>query len=487
MIESYIKYFFMLICAIYIFSRLVNIEVTKKQYFINAGVSLLLGGVIYLFRMNFSYMTTAMLFVLVAIYTMIVYGISSKITIMVALLSVVLSYIIFFAASVIISFITSFAIFRRMEKEYLYPISMILIGILQMVLSLVVFTIKRFRRGMPFLLEKLSNTLGVVIGCAIVFFSSFFTVLNKDEGVYYIIMLISIVLGFVFFIWWRKQLNISYIIRSNNNEISRLELEIEKIKKDNERLASLIHKDNKLIPAMVMSVRGLLEEQLFSGDEKVQAKATALLEELKKLSDERSGILDSSESINKKIESTGFIRLDSILSYMNEKAESFDIEFDVKINVDIPYMIKNIVREDILVTLLADLVDNAIIATKEAYTKNILLSIDMKGKYYSVSIYDSGIPFEPYTIENAGRAKASTHINDGGSGIGLMTTFAFLKQNLASFIIDEKFEDIDQIGGKKYTKKVAVMFDYRNQYIVNSYRKEIIDLKENNPRIFINV
>ena len=73
MIESYIKYFFMLICAIYIFSRLVNIEVTKKQYFINAGVSLLLGGVIYLFRMNFSYMTTAMLFVLVAIYTMIVY------------------------------------------------------------------------------------------------------------------------------------------------------------------------------------------------------------------------------------------------------------------------------------------------------------------------------------------------------------------------------------------------------------------------------
>ena len=68
-----------------------------------------------------------------------------------------------------------------------------------------------------------------------------------------------------------------------------------------------------------------------------------------------------------------------------------------------------------------------------------------------------------------------------------MTTFAFLKQNLASFIIDEKFEDIDQIGGKKYTKKVAVMFDYRNQYIVNSYRKEIIDLKENNPRIFINV
>lgn len=171
---------------------------------------------------------------------------------------------------------------------------------------------------------------------------------------------------------------------------------------------------------------------------------------------------------------------------MSEKAETFNIEFDVKVSADIPYMLKNVVTENIFVTILVDLLDNAIIATKEVTTRNILLSIDMEDEYYCVSIYDSGILFEAYTIENAGRIKASTHLKEGGSGIGLMTIFAFLRQNLASFVIDEKLNDIEQVNEKMYTKKVAVKFDYQSQYRINSYRQNIIDLRMNNPHILIN-
>lgn len=143
-------------------------------------------------------------------------------------------------------------------------------------------------------------------------------------------------------------------------------------------------------------------------------------------------------------------------------------------------MINHPISEDALVTLIADLTENAIIATKESESKNIHLSLDMENNNFCISVFDSGIHFEPYTIENAGKKKASTHLNDGGSGIGLMTTFTFLREYLASFIIDETIEN------EKYTKKVTVLFDSLNEFRINSQRNEILAIGNARPDIILN-
>ncbi len=486
MVESYIKYVFMLICSLYIFSKLIDVKHTKARRIVEVVLCPVLGSIIYIVRMEFSHMTTFMLFAVVVVYTMITYNVSTKIMITASLISVALSYIIFGVALSLTSIILGAVLYKVTNNEYNFVYIMSVVGGVQLFLCYIVFCLKRFKRGMPFLMEKLSNTLGVSIGCTIVFLSSFFTVLDKGNEIKYYIFLFCATLGLAFFIWWKKQFNISYIIRSNKNEISRLELEIEKLKNDNERLAELIHKDNKLIPAMEMCVRRMLNEEAEGENKHLKDTATRLMEELNVLSNERKGILNADLKNKKVFMETGHIRLDATINYMLERAEADKVELEVNIGTDVSKMIKNVVSEEILVTMIADMLENAIIACKNVEDKNIQLVIGKEDNHYYVSVYDSGIPFEPYTIVNAGKTKASTHIDDGGSGIGLMTIFAFLRENLASFLIDETVDEVINIDGKKYTKKVMVIFDYKNEYAINSYRQEIIDLKKENPRILIN-
>lgn len=357
---------------------------------------------------------------------------------------------------------------------------MFLTGILQLILSLAIFRIKRLKKGMPFLMEKIPNALGICIACIIVFFTSLFVVLKMDNYFYDILIIFLIVSCFILFVWWRKQLTISYINRAHKNEILRLEAELEKVKKDNEHLGALIHKDNKLIPAMEMAVKDMLCEQISSSDELLAAKASTLLSDLNKLSTERAGVLNSSGHTRNHLPTTGLIRVDSIINYMHEKASAMKANFQVMIDIDINELIKTSISEDSLVTIIADLTENALIATRGCDEKNILLEINKENDKFCLSIFDSGIHFEPYTIINAGKKRASTHTDTGGSGIGLMTTFELLRKCRGSYIIDET------IDNPLYTKKVSVLFDMLNEFRIYSLRSEIIDLSNEHQDIIIN-
>ena len=70
-----------------------------------------------------------------------------------------------------------------------------------------------------------------------------------------------------------------------------------------------------------------------------------------------------------------------------------------------------------------------------------------------MSVFDSGEPFDDKVKKKLGRLRVTTHKDEGGSGIGMMTTFEILKKYKASFTIDE------QIDNGTYTKKVCVCFD----------------------------
>lgn len=479
MIESYVKYFFMLICAFYCFTKLLNLSISKKKCLVNLIAFLFSGALIYFVRINMPYIIGITLIIVLYVHVTITYSTSVKITAITSLMSIGLSYTLFSISMLVISPIMLLIVSKTHDSDKIYFYFMPLIGIVQIFLAISLFHIKRLKRGMPFLLQKIPNSIGIFICCFIISLYSFIVILNSNDRLITIIVLISIILGILLFIWWRKQLTISYLNRAHKNELMQLEAELEKLKKDNDNMSALIHKDNKLIPAMEMAVNNLLTECSSSSDEHLNKRACELLSDLNKLTNERRGILDNQISHRNNLPTVGIIRFDSIISYMYEKARSMNINFDVCIDTDISQMIDTTVDLDTLVTLVADMTENAIIATNYSDNKNILLSFQNKNGVFSINVYDSGIHFEPYTIANAGLKKASTHLDTGGSGIGLMTIFRLLVRSLSSFVIDETIADT------RYTKMVSVQFDSLNQFRIKSNRKEVLDLRKRNPRIII--
>lgn len=205
-------------------------------------------------------------------------------------------------------------------------------------------------------------------------------------------------------------------------------------------------------------------------------KASKIYEQLKSISSERSGILNSYEQ-QAKLVSTNVTSIDNLIYYMYQKALQYNIEFDVIVNGSIKYMVESIISEDEINTMIADLVENAIIATINEKYKNILINIGTNLKCYYLEIFDSGALFQAETLLKLGITPATTHKDNGGSGIGLMTIYEILKKHQASIEIDEKIEN------EIFTKKISIYFDKLNEYRIKTNRQDVVKICNNRAEI----
>ena len=71
------------------------------------------------------------------------------------------------------------------------------------------------------------------------------------------------------------------------------------------------------------------------------------------------------------------------------------------------------------------MIENAIIATKNADEKCIELSFQLLKGTPAISISDSGVPFEIETFMKIGIPEASKHTSEGGTGVGLIDIWSF--------------------------------------------------------------
>lgn len=184
---------------------------------------------------------------------------------------------------------------------------------------------------------------------------------------------------------------------------------------------------------------------------------------------DRSGMIAEYQSTNKTIPLTNVLSIDALMSYMLNKAREINIELELVISGSIKYMVENVICETDLNTIIADLVENAIIATKYSENKRIVVSIGIPEGNYEFEVFDSGIPFEADTIANLGIKKTTTHADSGGSGIGLITAFEIIKKYHASFMIEEITDN-----NSLYSKKISVAFDNQNRFIVKTSRYDEI-------------
>ena len=195
-----------------------------------------------------------------------------------------------------------------------------------------------------------------------------------------------------------------------------------------------------------------------------------MLEQLESMTRERSGILNTYEHKNKVLPSTNVPSIDTLMSYMLQKSNGYQIEFDLTVSGSVKYLVQNILDETDLRTLLADFMENAIIATKQCERRKILVHIGIVNEIYTIDVFDSGISFTAETLLHIGQMRFTTHKKDGGSGIGLMSTFEIARKYQSSFIIEE----LD--SRDLFVKKVSMCFDQLGQYRVKTNQAENVHL-----------
>lgn len=331
---------------------------------------------------------------------------------------------------------------------------------------------------MPFLYKETYAVSGMLISFFALVIATVTTYLKENDfetNNIKIFSLISFILlcliALIIYHYWQKNLTNTYLDKLKERDIQNLTEKITsqtrriaELEAENMRLGQIVHKDNSLIPEYAYILRTHLTNSSISEKDTV-TKEHQLLERLDKLTEERKGILRQQDVYCQKLPSTKVFSIDSLLSFKQQTAIRENIELQANISCDISYLVEEIIDEEDLHTLLTYLLDNAIHATKQNKGRHIMFSASIIENVYTISVFDSGIPFAVDVMEKLGLEQITTHL--AGNGLGMMAIYEILQKYHASFIIREL-----GTGYQTFTKKLTISFDNKNQYILQTERPE---------------
>ena len=468
-----IKIFVIIICTYYIETKILNKKVSNKVNIILIGIFVIVtvfSKVIKDFY-GFTYYVIFMILMLGSIIVK-VYKRSVAQAIISIMISLSISYIIF-CFSTIISFIPK-KIFNINKNFFSLTIILLIYSLLIYLFS----KIKRFSKGISFLQDNLTETyfdiiilnISVIILFCIILLSNYTKAITAKLGFGFII------LSIIMFITIQKSLQLYYKQKLQEREVEEIkeelknrDKEIEELEKENLKLNkknhSIAHKQKSLEYELEQMV---LNNQIEDGNH-VKDKIENLSKEMQ------------NETVSIELTKTGINEIDSMLKYMQSECEKNKIDFQLQVNGNIHHMVNKHIEKEDLEILIADMIKNAIIAINhsENSNKSILVRLGLIDGVYSLYVYDSGIEFEIDTLINLGIKPNTTHADNGGTGMGWMNTFDTLKKYKATMVIDEYGKPVKD----NFTKAIKIVFDNRNEYKIESYRKKDIQEKDVNKRV----
>lgn len=488
-INRILKILFLNMCIVYIFIKITNYKELNRKKMIILSIGSLFGAIIYnFFRKHFSIvLNTFFSFVLISLLLSYVTENRIEKILFEDLFAAGIAYIVFIFSVIMLSFLVDISNLNIPNDS---PIGLFVINLIEFFILHFFFKIKRFRNGFDFLKnDKYSNFkfISVLIVGVLLVLYSFLGKYERgvNESVYCIVILIAVIL--VIFI--RKQITLSYKQMLKEDTISQLEadLEAEKIKNEKishelEVLAKINHKYSTRISALESYVNTSINKLNNNFNTEFADELFNAKELVEKLSKEYTAELSEEFKYAKKLPKTNNLGLDNIINYLNAQANKDNIEFDLEINFEISCLVDNAIPQNKLETLIADHIKDSIIAINHSNNKvrNIMLIFDKVNECYEIKIYDTGIEFEIDTLLKLGLQTITTHKDTGGSGIGFMTTFETMRQCMASLIIEEYENNINN-----YTKSITIRFDGKNEYKIRSYRADIIKKQSIDDRIVI--
>ena len=469
MADIIIKHFFIYFGCIYLYYHLLNIKVTslsQKCMFIIAPVGLSLFTLflrLYLPEMA-NILPVLLLWVILSCLSL-----QPQVSFVAIMISFAISNGSFIISGLLL--VLSKSPFRNTTSSLPYFIFVLFTGISATTIIYLLFHIKRFSSGMPFLIKTTFSNISTFI-C--LFFLSLLSYIQLTD--HYQIWFVRLMTFLLFasiaalIFWWQAQLTKSYLRKLQLLELESLRKELEEtsremahLKKQNEELGRLIHKDNKLIPAMETAVIDFLSA---SNQKENNALGQSLISQLRELSGSRREILDEVSAARSHHFATGVPALDTMLTYFDRRAEARKMEFTVNVTPDLKAYVPSRISSDDITHLLADLLENAIIAVTPCTSRKIRLQIYPYRKWFVIELSDTGIPFQTESLLQFGIQQLTTHKDSGGSGIGLMDIWKLKEKYHASIHITE-YPD-----SSPFSKRITFLLDHRNQYLIRTWRCE---------------
>lgn len=388
------------------------------------------------------------------------------------LVSVALAYVSY-AFSAFCTTLTGFLLMNDLIENYVSYFAF-LTGILASATAYLLLKNKRILRSLYIICSYNNIYMYTFLCCCIILIIVIAQSKIQDTGNGSIFSICLFAIMFILLHIVRREVQKYYLAKLKKLELESLRQDlaekdamIQKLKDSNDHLAHLVHQDNKLIPAMESAVQHYLTDAA-STPETQLVRGQALAQELHRLAEDRQGNLTSYQSL-RDLPHTGHAGVDAMLSHMQECALAQNIEYKLQIAADFSTAIDNQISEADLVHLLSDLIENAIIATKTCEHREIFISLGMPNGVPSIEVRDSGTPFSPSVYQDFGIEKHSTHLDDGGSGIGLMDIWSLKKNYAASLHIHEYAPET-----APFTKRITLLFDRKNHYLIRTFRPQEI-------------
>lgn len=405
-------------------------------------------------------------------------------SILTTLLAMTISHTFYIISLFIISVLT--VSFVKLDVNTINPIIFSIILILTFALSFFLFKIKRLKNGIPFLIKRAENEyfdiILLILNMLILF--TYFFIGNFDllPAKYLIISLfffgiISAIIIQKTFILHQKQKLQTQTLKDYQQELAETKQKLSTALEEKQKLVKSNHEFYHRQEALNKKLDDLIANKKILTNSEFGEDLTYISDRLNTLSNE---YVEKTKMLPK-LDKTNIQEIDDMLSYMQSECDKNNIELLLKIECDIQHIVENYISISQLETLLGDLIRNAIIAINHCNYefKSIMVVFGIKENNYEICILDSGIPFETTTLVNLGVQPASTHLDEGGTGIGFITTFETVNSCNASFVINE-------ITNNNYTKSLEIIFDNKNEYVIISKRfKEIEELNNTNRKIIL--
>lgn len=361
-----LKYFSIIFCRFFAATTLLPVEKKKEHLYYILPFTLILSTIIYYLREYIPQLSIFVMITLFSIFTILLLKQSINKVITTSIISFGISYVISTIAALI--FIPVLALIIPFVKtlnqqNLLNDIYNILVFAMQFPLTVLLLKNKRLRNGIIKLTNLRDNDFAVFICIIIMIVVSFFYHSKQSYESATLAIFFICLSGILLFFWWKSNITQIYNERIRQQElyeaherITLMEKEIDTLKVDNDFLAKTLHRDNKIIPAMVHAVENAL---LDTSD---VAKITELLSYIISEQDSREYQFFSFKNEHEELNYTDVVSINSLIKYMVNRAAELHIILIVDIQCDINYMLENIIDTTKMSTLIADLLDNAIVA-----------------------------------------------------------------------------------------------------------------------------
>ena len=346
-----------------------------------------------------------------------------------------------------------------------------------------ILKIKKIKNGISFLQNPIENEYLCIIMVAISVIAVFAYSLFGSSDEYlgsniFIVIITSLILIIVMIqktlTLYYKQKLLAQNIEEYKAEIASKDAEIKSLSEEKYKISKLNHEFYNRQKALIHKVEEIMN---------MNTEAAEELDLSKQINDLTKEYTDKAKEIKTldKLPITGITEIDDMFKYMQSECIKNNIDFKLQINGNIRHLVNKIIPQDKLVTLIGDHIRDAIIAVNHSQNKfrSIVTVIEEKDKIYELRISDTGIEFEPKTLLKLGLEPATTHKEEGGTGIGFITTFETLKETKGTLIIEEKHP----MKENDFTKTLIFRFDGKAEYKILTYRSEKI--KDKTGRITI--